>query len=185
MEGDDDRIEESSVRLVGSNNDGIVDGGGGVGESRWVDGSEVDSESPPWSLLDENDSGPGYGSMRRRLVKKPKRVDSFDVEAMEIAGAHHYHSKDLSIWQNLALAFQTLGVVYGDLGTSPLYVFTDVFSKVPIRSEVDVLGALSLVIYTIALIPLAKYVFVVLKANDNGEGKRSLFKLISFFLLYC
>lgn len=71
------------------------------------------------------------------------------------------------------------------MGTSPLYVFTDVFSKVPIRSEVDVLGALSLVIYTIALIPLAKYVFIVLKANDNGEGKRSLFKLISFFLLYC
>ncbi|XP_011021624.1 PREDICTED: putative potassium transporter 12 isoform X1 [Populus euphratica] len=183
MEGDDDRIEESSVRLVGSSNDGIVDGGGvGVGESRWVDGSEVDSESPPWSLLDENDSGQGYGSMRRRLVKKPKRVDSFDVEAMEIAGPHPHHSKDLSVWQNLALAFQTLGVVYGDLGTSPLYVFTDVFSKVPIRSEVDVLGALSLVIYTIALIPLAKYVFVVLKANDNGEG--GTFALYSLICRY-
>lgn len=70
----------------------------------------------------------------------------------------------------LALAFQTLGVVYGDMGTSPLYVFGDVFSKVPIRSEVDVLGALSLVMYTIALLPFAKYVFIVLKANDNGEG---------------
>ncbi|KAI5573494.1 hypothetical protein BDE02_10G082800 [Populus trichocarpa] len=90
--------------------------------------------------------------------------------------------KDLSVWQNLALAFQTLGVVYGDLGTSPLYVFTDVFSKVPIRSEVDVLGALSLVIYTIALIPLAKYVFVVLKANDNGEG--GTFALYSLICRY-
>ena len=80
------------------------------------------------------------------------------------------------------MAFQTLGVVYGDLGTSPLYVLTDVFSKVPIKSEVDILGALSLVIYTISLIPLAKYVFVVLKANDNGEGKRYLFKLITFHL---
>lgn len=57
------------------------------------------------------------------------------------------------------------------MGTSPLYVFADVFSKVQIDSEVDVLGALSLVMYTIALLPLAKYVFVVLKANDNGEGK--------------
>lgn len=73
----------------------------------------------------------------------------------------------------LGIAFQTLGVVYGDMGTSPLYVFTDVFSKVPIRSEIDVLGALSLVMYTIAVIPLAKYVFVVLKANDNGEGNVS------------
>lgn len=71
------------------------------------------------------------------------------------------------------MGFQTLGVVYGDMGTSPLYVFSDVFSKVPIKSDVDVLGTLSLVIYTIALIPLVKYVFVVLKANDNGEGTRS------------
>jgi KUP system potassium uptake protein len=72
--------------------------------------------------------------------------------------------------------------VYGDMGTSPLYVFSDVFSKVPIRSEVDVLGALSLVIYTIAVIPLAKYVFVVLKANDNGEG--GTFALYSLICRY-
>lgn len=83
-------------------------------------------------------------------------------------------NQDPSVWQTLALAFQTLGVVYGDMGTSPLYVFADVFSKVAIESDVDVLGALSLVMYTIALIPLAKYVFVVLKANDNGEGKMVL-----------
>lgn len=88
-------------------------------------------------------------------------------------------TQEPSTWSTLALAFQTLGVVYGDMGTSPLYVFTDVFSKVRIESEVDVLGALSLVMYTIALIPLAKYVFVVLKANDNGEGK-TLFSLTLF-----
>lgn len=77
------------------------------------------------------------------------------------------------MWQTIAIAFQTLGVVYGDMGTSPLYVFADVFTKVHIEEDVDVLGALSLVIYTIALIPLAKYVFVVLRANDNGEGMSS------------
>lgn len=82
---DEDRIEESSVKLVGSSASG--------GDSRWVDGSEVDSESPPWSLLDEHDGTEGYGSLRRRLVKKPKRVDSFDVEAMSIAGAHDHHPK--------------------------------------------------------------------------------------------
>ncbi|KAI7982655.1 putative potassium transporter 12 [Camellia lanceoleosa] len=63
----------------------------------WVDGSEVDSESPPWSLLDENESresSDGYGSVRRRLVNKLKRVDSFDVEAMEIAGFQDHHAKD-------------------------------------------------------------------------------------------
>ncbi|CBI32128.3 unnamed protein product, partial [Vitis vinifera] len=101
---------------------------------------------------------------------------------MEIAGSHAHDSKDLSVWPTLALAFQTLGVVYGDMGTSPLYVFSDVFSKVPIESEVDVLGALSLVMYTIALLPFAKYVFIVLKANDNGEG--GTFALYSLICRY-
>ncbi|KAK8647629.1 hypothetical protein V6N13_121359 [Hibiscus sabdariffa] len=176
---EEDRIEEgsSSLRLRGR-----TSRGGGVGESRWVDGSEVDSESPPLSLLDENQDKQGYGSFRRRLVKKPKRVDSLDVEAMEIAGAYGHQPKELSTWSTLALAFQTLGVVYGDMGTSPLYVFSDVFSKVKIESDVDVLGALSLVMYTIALIPLAKYVFVVLKANDNGEG--GTFALYSLICRY-
>ncbi|KDO82504.1 hypothetical protein CISIN_1g003207mg [Citrus sinensis] len=170
---EEDKIEESSVRLLTSV------GSGGGGESRWVDGSEVDSESPPWSLSEENGAREGFGSMRRRLVKKPK-YDSLDVEAMEIAGAFGDHSKDVSVWHTLALAFQTLGVVYGDMGTSPLYVYSDVFSKVQIETEIDVLGALSLVMYTITLIPLAKYVFVVLKANDNGEGGTfALYSLIS------
>lgn len=170
-----DRIEEGSVRLLGSSS-------GGSSESRWVDGSEVDwDEDPPWSHHGR-DGREGYGSIRRRLVKKPKRVDSFDVEAMEIAAGHDQHSKDLSLWPTIALAFQTLGVVYGDMGTSPLYVFAGVFSKVPINSDDDVLGALSLVMYTIALIPLAKYVFIVLKANDNGEG--GTFALYSLICRY-
>ncbi|XP_028123219.1 putative potassium transporter 12 isoform X1 [Camellia sinensis] len=177
---EEERIEEISVRLVGRT--GGRDGSASV---QWVDGSEVDSESLPWSLLDENESKEsrdGYGSVWRRLVKKLKRVDSFDVEAMEIAGFQDHHAKDPSLWQTVALAFQTLGVVYGDMGTSPLYVFTDVFSKVPIKSDVDLLGALSLVMYTIALLPLAKYVFVVLKANDNGEG--GTFALYSLICRY-
>ncbi|CAL1413633.1 unnamed protein product [Linum trigynum] len=171
-----DRIEESSVLMGSSSRKGS-----GGGDWRWVDGSEVDSESPPLSLLDGGHNGSGgYGTVRRRLVKKPKRVDSFDVESLAVVGAHTHHNKDISTWATVALAFQTLGVVYGDMGTSPLYVFTDVFSKVPIESEVDVLGALSTVMYTIALIPLAKYVFVVLKANDNGEGGTfALYSLIA------
>ncbi|KAL8111865.1 hypothetical protein AgCh_019538 [Apium graveolens] len=172
---EDDGIEDGA-RLAGSSVGG--------GEFRWVDGSEVDSESPPWSL-DEDVSvhKEDYGSsIRRRLIKKPKRLDSLDVEAMEIANSYDHHNKDDSTWRTLALAFQTLGVVYGDMGTSPLYVFSDVFSKVNIKSDVDVLGALSLVIYTIALIPLVKYVFIVLKANDSGEG--GTFALYSLICRY-
>ncbi|CAN6204339.1 unnamed protein product [Urochloa humidicola] len=171
------------------------------GGSRWVDGSEVDSsESAGWSLGDERSAGTtsgdggaaasagapasrvSSGTFRRRLGKKPRRVDSLDVEAMNVRGAHGHSSKELSMLSTIAMAFQTLGVVYGDMGTSPLYVFSDVFSKVPIKSEVEILGALSLVMYTIALIPFAKYVFIVLKANDNGEG--GTFALYSLICRY-
>ncbi|KAJ1289511.1 hypothetical protein BS78_02G170000 [Paspalum vaginatum] len=165
------------------------------GGSRWVDGSEVDSSEsgPSWPVDDERSSGAPAsgeggasrvpsGTFRRRFGKRPRRVDSLDVEAMNVPGAHGHSAKEISMLGTAAMAFQTLGVVYGDMGTSPLYVFSDVFSKVPIRSEVEILGALSLVMYTIALIPFAKYVFIVLKANDNGEG--GTFALYSLICRY-
>lgn len=70
----------------------------------------------------------------------------------------------------MQLAFQSIGVVYGDIGTSPLYVFASTFAdRVP--SNDDIVGALSLIIYSLTLFPLVKYVFIVLWANDNGDGK--------------
>lgn len=72
--------------------------------------------------------------------------------------------------RKIIIAFQTLGIVFGDVGTSPLYAFDVMFTKAPINGKEDVLGALSLVLYTLILIPLIKYVLVVLWANDDGEG---------------
>ncbi|KAK6931915.1 Potassium transporter [Dillenia turbinata] len=80
-----------------------------------------------------------------------------------------YREKKFSALLVLRLAYQSLGVVYGDLGTSPLYVFYNTFPH-GIKDPEDVLGALSLIIYSLTLIPLLKYVFVVCKANDNGQG---------------
>lgn len=60
-------------------------------------------------------------------------------------------------------------MVFGDLGTSPLYVFYNVFPH-GVEDTEDVIGALSLIIYSLTLIPLIKYVFIVLRANDNGQG---------------
>ncbi|KAK8961454.1 putative potassium transporter 11 [Platanthera guangdongensis] len=70
----------------------------------------------------------------------------------------------------LQLAFQSLGVVFGDLGTSPLYVFYNTFPHGLKHEDDDVVGALSLIIYSLTLIALLKYVLVVLRANDNGQG---------------
>ncbi|CAN0911849.1 Putative potassium transporter 12 [Linum grandiflorum] len=69
----------------------------------------------------------------------------------------------------LRLAFQSLGIVYGDLGTSPLYVFYNTFPN-GIDDPEDVVGALSFIIYSLALIPLVKYLFIVSRATDNGQG---------------
>ncbi|XP_062178586.1 potassium transporter 10-like [Phragmites australis] len=72
----------------------------------------------------------------------------------------------------LSLAYQSLGVVYGDLSTSPLYVYKAAFAEDIQHSETneEILGVLSFVFWTLTLVPLLKYVCVVLRADDNGEG---------------
>ncbi|XP_022148165.1 potassium transporter 4 [Momordica charantia] len=74
--------------------------------------------------------------------------------------------------RNLLLAYQSFGVVYGDLSTSPLYVYSSTFAGKlqKHRTEDVVFGAFSLIFWTFTLIPLLKYVFIVLSADDNGEG---------------
>lgn len=72
--------------------------------------------------------------------------------------------------KSIFLALQMLGVVFGDVGTSPLYTFSVMFSKAPVNGDEDVIGALSLVLYTLILIPSFKYVLIVLLANNDGEG---------------
>ncbi|XP_047053768.1 potassium transporter 6-like [Lolium rigidum] len=71
-------------------------------------------------------------------------------------------------WQTAVLSFQSLGIVYGDLGTSPLYVFPSVV--LPGADERDFLGILSIILWTLTLMSLVKYVLVVLRADDHGEG---------------
>ncbi|KHN42740.1 Potassium transporter 7 [Glycine soja] len=144
-------------------------------ESRWVfqedeDPSEIEdfdaADLRHQSMFDSDDED----NAEQRLVRTGPRIDSFDVEALEVPGAHRNDYEDVSVGKGILLAFQTLGVVFGDVGTSPLYTFSVMFRKAPIKGNEDILGALSLVLYTLILIPLVKYVLVVLWANDDGEG---------------
>ncbi|MBA0872324.1 hypothetical protein Goshw_011435 [Gossypium schwendimanii] len=81
----------------------------------------------------------------------------------------HVDSLNLEAATTLSLAFQSIGIVYGDLGTSPLNTFAGIFPE-SIGHPDNLLGALSLILYCIILFPLVKYTFVVLNANDYGEG---------------
>lgn len=70
-----------------------------------------------------------------------------------------------------ALTLAAIGVVYGDIGTSPLYAFKEVFAHghVPMSAE-NVFGVLSLMFWTLTVVVSLKYVVLILRADNNGEG---------------
>lgn len=71
-----------------------------------------------------------------------------------------------------------LGIIYGDIGTSPLYVFNSIINDRVISREL-ILGALSLIIWTLTMQTTIKYVVLVLRADNKGEGGIfSLFALV-------
>jgi KUP system potassium uptake protein len=69
-----------------------------------------------------------------------------------------------------AMAFGALGVVFGSVGTSPLYAMDQIFRVAPARTVEDALGAVSLVVWTLTLIVAIKYALLVLRAQNDGEG---------------
>jgi KUP system potassium uptake protein len=72
----------------------------------------------------------------------------------------------------------TLGIIYGDIGTSPLYVFKSIIGTRKITEEL-VYGGISCVIWTLTLQTTFKYVFLTLRADNKGEGGIfSLFALV-------
>ena len=70
-----------------------------------------------------------------------------------------------------ALTLSAIGVVYGDIGTSPLYALKEVFRHGHVTlSPEHVLGILSLVFWTLTVVVSVKYVVLILRADNNGEG---------------
>ena len=72
----------------------------------------------------------------------------------------------------LALHVAALGVVFGDIGTSPLYTIRECFDeKVGLQPTAEsVTGVLSLVFWAITIVVMTKYVFFILRADNKGEG---------------
>ncbi|KAK9113846.1 hypothetical protein Syun_020643 [Stephania yunnanensis] len=92
---------------------------------------------------------------------------------MDLEGGVYRSPVKKESWKSvLILAYQSLGVVYGDLSTSPLYVYKSAFAEDIQHSETneEIYGVLSFVFWTLTVVPLLKYVFIVLRADDNGEG---------------
>ncbi|EAW22751.1 uncharacterized protein NFIA_014420 [Aspergillus fischeri NRRL 181] len=122
--------------------------------------------------------------LQRKLTNNPKIVD---VELASVTEGGDYDERDFhkkqvfSGWTLAWLSYQSLGVIYGDIGTSPLYVYSSTFSSEPSRE--DVLGAVSLIIWSLTIMVTAKYVCIVLNADDEGEGGTfALYSLISRYV---
>ena len=73
-----------------------------------------------------------------------------------------------------ALAVAALGIVFGDIGTSPIYTIQTAFDPSdphPIQASLDsVYGIVSLIFWSVTLIVTVKYVGLVMKADNQGEG---------------
>ena len=110
------------------------------------------------------DAGSSSGSLC------PSPVNSHEVASNAGAGAHAAacvpHAK------SIAMAMAALGVVYGDIGTSPLYAVKECFHGLHAIAvnEVNVLGVISLILWSLTMVVTVKYVTFIMKADNKGEG---------------
>ncbi|CAN7190575.1 potassium transporter Kup [Pararhizobium sp. LjRoot238] len=81
-------------------------------------------------------------------------------------------SRDKELRKLLLLALGSVGVVYGDIGTSPLYAFREALRPVAADgvTRFEVIGLISLMIWTLTIIVTLKYVLFLLRADNQGEG---------------
>jgi len=98
----------------------------------------------------------GWGQRRQKAVAESRERTQLHVSGGNVA----------------TLAIGALGVVFGDIGTSPLYAIDQIFfgSADIGRTPENVLGAISLAIWTITVVVAIKYALLVLRADNDGEG---------------
>lgn len=97
-----------------------------------------------------------------------KRTDNAGQNAGDVTNQQTSHKKSsLPI-----LTLGAIGVVYGDIGTSPIYAFRQATHVRPgaTSTDIEILGLLSLIVWTLTLTVTLKYIFFVTRADNNGEG---------------
>ena len=112
----------------------------------------------------------------KRGDREPEDGDPGLVRAADFKQKQVYHGR-LLLW----LSYQSIGAIYGDIGTSPLYVYSSTFKDPP--NYDDLVGVLSIIIWSLTLMVTVKYVLVILRADNNGEGGTfSTYSLLSRYV---
>lgn len=98
---------------------------------------------------------------------KKEEVNETEIEPALANGDSGHHNSSI-----IALALGALGVVYGDIGTSPLYAIKECFygTHSVAVNEANILGVLSLVFWSLTMVVTFKYLTHVMKADNHGEG---------------
>ncbi|KAI9823635.1 MAG: hypothetical protein M1832_002416 [Thelocarpon impressellum] len=126
---------------------------------------------------------PGFSHGRRPSSSKALSItddveDASGLREQDVKQGDHKGRQEFSGFVLAWLAYQSTGVIYGDIGTSPLYVYSSTFTSEP--SHDDLLGVVSIIIWTLTLMVTIKYVLIVLLADDDGEGGTfALYSLLS------
>lgn len=96
------------------------------------------------------------------------RTDNAGQNAGDVANQQASHKKS----SLPLLTLGAIGVVYGDIGTSPIYAFRQATHVRPgaTSTDIEILGLLSLIVWTLTLTVALKYIFFVTRADNNGEG---------------
>ena len=100
-------------------------------------------------------------------ISNPEFSQSSVMRPVNIEGSGTVHHGKLSV-----LVLSAIGVVFGDIGTSPLYALKECFSPehgIPF-SQAAIFGIISLIFWALILVVTVKYVIFVLRADNNGEG---------------
>jgi KUP system potassium uptake protein len=85
------------------------------------------------------------------------------------ADQHHTHGREAALWK---LAVGAIGIVFGDIGTSPLYAFKETFAgHHPLALDQEhIMGVISLMFWSMMAVVTLKYVTVIMRADNKGEG---------------
>ncbi|RJR47622.1 MAG: potassium transporter Kup [Deltaproteobacteria bacterium] len=112
---------------------------------------------------------------------EPRPSPAASPEATSSA-SHGNSTKNPDYRRTLALALGALGVVYGDIGTSPLYAVRECFhgAHAITITPTNILGVMSLVFWSLTMVITIKYVTFILKADNEGEG--GTYALAALFL---